>query len=390
MRVWVTIAVLVALAAPRAQADPASPHVFDWCSGVVVRPDQFLRAGSCDPVWSPQEIARGAEVVLLGDFRDVSEPVLPPFQDRCGRIESHAANARRVAALRRLREPTGLPPLEIVHYQRFELVPRTFAALPGFDARFLLETRRPWQEVLDFFQRDRSAPCLSGGCRWSDSNFGDEAGEHGTRLRDLIDASGGPGAYRRKVYYVIKSAPGQQIFFPVAALGDLRNADYRAWRVAEAKRAMAVGGYTAIALVNKFHQYGAEKGHWIGSGRVSDVASLDRVPDTLFSAAPSDYGYAAYVAGWAALARDLRAAGVPYAVEIQSPEFFARADDPSTAADEGALIREAARGASLVLLDRWRITTDASLRAATADLEAHGARVVPVKAECGYGRSAVR
>lgn len=382
------MALVVAIGAVRAAAEPAASthYEYDWCSSVVVRPDQEMRSpGSCTPVWSPEVIARGAGVVLLGDARDVSEPVIAARADSCGRVETHTANAKRIAELRRLRQPTGLPPLEIVHMHRFDLVTRSFAALPGFDARFLAETQRPWQEVLDFFQHDRTAPCLGGGCRWSDASFGNDALEQGTRLRDLIDASGGAGAYRRKVYYLTRGTPGQQLFFPVAAVADLRNPAYRAWRVAEAKRAMVVGGYDAILLNQKLWQYALPQGYWIGGGVAPDVAQMNRSGDGGLTAPPSGYGYPQYVAGWTSLARDLRAAGVPYAVDVQSPEYFARADDASTDVDEGALIREVARGASLVLLDRWRVTTDQSLRAATTDLEAHGARVVLTQTSCGYG-----
>jgi hypothetical protein len=272
---------------------------------------------------------------------------------------------------------------------RFDLVPRSFAALPGFDAGFLAETQRPWQQVLDFFQRDHTRSCFGAGCRWSDANFGNDAEEKGTRLRDLIDASGGEGAYQRKVYYVIRGAPGQQLFFPVAALADLRNPAYRSWRVAEAKRALAVGGYTAIHLNQKLFQYASPQGHWIGGG-VADVEQINRKGETPWTAPPSGYGYPQYVAGWSALARELRAAGVHYAVDLQGPELFERGDDPATPAHEGAMIREVARNARLVLLDRYAATKEATLRAAIADLETHGARVVRIQSDCGYGNGEPR
>ena len=83
--------------------------------------------------------------------------------------------------------------------------------------------------------------------------------------------------------------------------------------------------------------------------------------------------------GWHALAADLRQAGVPYGVEISiAPWVGDFYEDPRTPISENPLIREAARGARVVLLD-WRLARrGAEFASARSELEAAGARVVPM------------
>ena len=325
------------------------------CAPVWWQPIQkMVDPKTCQPDKSPEEFAAAGGVFLLGATMDVSEQHTPiPKPTRCG-AKGHARNGEFAASVRQARKP-GSPPIAFVHIHRFDLVPLTFAALPGFQASFLVWTKQPWSRVLDFFARDESPLCQGGRCRWSDFHLGNPDEHSGPRLRDLIDASGGPGAYESVVYYLARSYPGKQVHWPDAALADLRNPAYRAWRVAEARRALEIGGYDAILLNDKFAQYNRQPGHWLG-GSARSVEELNREPRTLWSAEPDGYGFTEYLAGWAALGRDLRAADVPYAVSMTAVAWSGRGlDRPTTPeVDEGALISETVRGASLLLVTQLR------------------------------------
>ena len=332
---------------------------------------------TCEPEKVSDELATAGGVFLLGSTTDVSEQRTPiPKPTRCG-PKGHARNGEFIAEVRRSRSNDS-PPIAFVHLHRFDLVPIPFAALPGFQASFLVRTKQPWSRLLDFFARDESALCQGGRCRWSDSHLGNPDPDSGPRLRDLIDASGGPGAHEGVVYYLARSKPGKQVHWPDAALADLRNPAYRAWRVAEARRALEIGGYDAIMLNEKFAQYYQPTGHWLG-GYARNVEELNRVPRTLWSADPEGYGYPEYAAGWAALGRDLRAAGVPYAVRMAVSAWWGRGfDDRATPdVDEGALVRETVRGASLLLAIKWaRPEEQRALDEIERELRARGGAMV--------------
>jgi hypothetical protein len=128
-------------------------------------------------------------------------------------------------------------------------------------------------------------------------------------------------------------------------------------------------------LNQKFPQYRKRGGHWIGSSRVRSLGAAGKIGDTFWTGRPEGYGYPEYVEGWAALGRDLRAAGVPYAVWVGVAVFRGGYDDRSTPdRDEGELIREAARGARYVIL-RNRVP-DPELARIRADLERAGVEAV--------------
>jgi len=304
----------------------------------------------------------------------------------CETPETHSDNARYVARLHALRKQRGGAPLLVVHMNRFDIVADTLAQLPGFRADFLVPTDRPWSEVMDFFARDHSPRCGSEGCRWSDAWGAREEDEKKKWLASAIDRSGGPGRHESVVYYLVRAEQVQRLFWPTAALADLRNPEYRAWRVAEAKRAMEQGGYDAISLNHKFHQFRYEP-QWIGSRTIPDVATLRaKGDDTYWTAPPRDYGYPEFVAGWAALGADLRAAGIPYEVEIPIwPWIETDADDPSTPADEGKMITEVARGARVAILDANQRRRPPRFFAYAEDLRKHGVTVVITDFSCGYG-----
>lgn len=388
LRRWLLGMALVAGAA--ASASPPEPvRQFDWCSEVVVRPDQRRRSdgSGCVIEWPDDAIAAGAGVVLLGDWGDTSEPVFVHPPSACGVRQTHADNGRYVARLRALRAKRGGSPLLVVHMHRFDLVGDTQAALPGFQADFLLSTDRPWSEVTEFFAKDGSPQCGNEGCRWSHAFGGWEDRGRGTWLRDWIDKSGGRRRHESVVYYLVRAAQVQRLFWPTAAIADLRNPAYRAWRVAEAKRAIALGGYDAVLLNQKFHQY-QEGPHWIGGPHAPNAEALRRIgDDTLWSAKPRGYGYPEYVEGYAALAADLRAAGVPYQFEMRSWPWLPReADDPATPdRDEAHMIREVALGARIALLDAGRGVDRAGFSKFADELRRAGVHVVVIRPECGFG-----
>jgi hypothetical protein len=348
-----------------------------------VRPDQARQRGDrCERKWSDEEIATGrAEVVLLGGFYDVTEPRFLHPRGLCGPPERHADIGRWVRDIRARRAANGGPRMWFVHQVRFDLVADTQAALPGFDADFLLRADRPWESVLAFFTKDRSPGCPAKGCRWSDSLYAHEGKESGPRLRDSIDKSGGPGRYRTAIYNTARPSAQENVFYPVAALADRNNPAYRAWRIAEAKRSIAAGDYDAVTLNQKFSNYLS----WmpvLGDEKARDVAEARR-SDATWTARPR-HGFAEEAAGWVALGRELRAAGVPYAItDFPSYPIFERWDDPKTPEPEWRAIREVVLGAELMLLGRGAWTPEARYEAFAAELRAAGVHVVPVDVRCG-------
>jgi hypothetical protein len=385
-RVGVAVAAFLAGAFPVACAgdpptDPVKPPAaegiaqLDRCAPVWWQAERIVDFQSCTPEATPGEIAAAGGVVLVGSAWDVSEQRTPyPPAPRCRGPHVHATQGEFIQRIRSGRRPDS-PPLAFVHLHRFELVPLTFAALPGFEASFLVRTRQPWSRVVGFFSGDTGPLCRNGGCRWSDAHLGNPEAHRGPKLRDLIDASGGPGAHERVVYYLPRSGPDKRVYWPNSAVADLRSPAYRAWRVAEARKALEIGGYDAILLNDKLGQYRRQDGHWLG-GLVHNVEELNREPRTLWSAPPDGYGYPEYVAGWAALGRDLRAAGVPYAVWMGAAAWQGRGlDDSHTAdVDEGALVRETVRGARLFLATK--APPPADLEAIERELRARGGNLV--------------
>lgn len=379
-------ACLVAATASGAPPPPPPDQSFDFCSKIAVRPDSRFEKGhsGCTPIWSDDAIAAGADAVMIGSHNDVDRvgAVEHPAPS-CGYPETHRDAARYVARLRALRAKRGGPPLRVIHMHRFDLVPDTLAAEPGFRASFLLQTDRPFREVTDFLAKDPSPRCGPEGCRWSDAYGGWEDRGRGTWLRDWILKAG--GRPESVVYYMVRPVQVEQHYWPLAAIADLRNPAYRAWRAALAKRALEVGGYDAIELNHKFHQF--HEPYWLDSPKVPTPAALRALDDdTVWTAPPRDYGFAAYAAGWSAMAADLRAAGVPYAVEVPTwPWLSQLADDPSTPnVDESKLLREAIRGARYVILERWARADVQGLDAFAAELERGGSEVMWRDMRCGF------
>ncbi|CAG0991048.1 hypothetical protein MYXO_02402 [Myxococcaceae bacterium] len=387
---WSGLASLQALVASCAVLGavlPARAATYDYCSGLVVRPDQrFVDASTCRSVYTDDEIAAGAEAVWMGDFTDVASPVIDAPVRTCFPKPSHASNAAYVKRLKDARAARGGGPLEIVHMHRFDLVPAVLMAQPPFRVSYLVGTTTPWSFVTDFFDKDTSAACLPSGCRWSDSWGGLPAKDAGVRLRDFIEREAGTGAQGRVVQYLTRP-DGTDVYWPTAAIGDLRNPAYRAWRVAEAREALRVGGYTTVDLNHKLHQYRGQ--HWIGSARFRNVQAVESSGDTAWSAPAQGYGYQEYVQALAALASELRAAGVAYSLQIGLRGWKSNSyDDPSTPANEADLIRQIMIGARVVYLDRLVDSTPAGmLEEAVAGLAQHGVRSIPIDQGCDLSRS---
>jgi hypothetical protein len=374
---------LVARAAA-AQAPPPPAQQLDWCADVVVRPDMRTRptADGCELIWRPEEAA-AAGLVMLGAHDDVSDPRLAHPGLQCTGPTSHAANGRYVAKLRSLR--AGGKPLRVVHYSRFDLVADTLAGLPGFDPDFLVKTKRPWPDVMRFIESDRSPQC-GRGCRWSDAWGAWEDRGKGTWLRDRIDARGGKGRSESAIYFIVRAAQVKDRYWPVGVLADLRNPGYRAFRVAEAKRAMEQGGYDAIGLNQKFHYF--YEPHWIASATVPDAAAMRaKGDDTWWTGPPENYDLDEYLRGWIALAADFRAADIPYAFTEALPWPWLFRPGDGRVKDPALLrgLREALLGARIVVIERK--TFDPAGRAAfVAELSARGGEPVWVDTGCGFLR----
>lgn len=364
---------------------------FDFCSAVAVRPDQNLRdAKTCTKSYSDEEIAASAQSAWVGDFTDVAHPSMPAPPRACMPNPSHAANAPYVQHLKDLKRALGGPPLWIVHMSRFDLVPAVLASQSSFRSSYLLRTTRPWSYVTGFFANDHSLACVASPCSWSDSWKAQEGHDNGTRLRDFIDRSGGTGSYQNAVYYLARP-DGGSVYYPTSALANLNDPAYRAWRVAEAKEALRVGGYDTVDLNHKIHQYLYVQ-EWLGSATYPDVAAIKARNDTAWSAPPVPFSYGEYMQGLVALSRDLRAGGVPYSFVIALRAWNSDSfdDKSTTTVNEADLLREIMTGAHVVFLDRPIAETPAGvLESAVSDLNKRGVAVVPIDSSCGLSSAPV-
>jgi hypothetical protein len=371
----------------------AAVEQLDWCAPMVVRPDQrWWSTNPCEAWWKPDTIAARADYILDG-FNVPAPQVLPPDPIACFGPQTQAGSRAYHDDLRARAALLGRS-LTIILLGRFDLIDRQIAAAPGFDADFLLDASLPWGQSMDFFGKDLTEPCVCG-CEWSPER-GPSGTPPGTRLKDLIDASGGPGSYETKVQYGIRPTSGGSAdgaprrFFGSAALSDSRNPAYRAWMIGEVQSALAAGGFDGVQLNHKLHQYAPPSlgYHW-GGPRAPDVAAYFTSNDTLWSSPPAGFGYREYVESWAVVAADLVAAGVPYSVEL-TPQMWdvgTPYDDAATTdLDEAALIRGVGYTASWVFLERGSGVTQAEYDTAKADIEAHGsAVVVEMTGGCGFG-----
>jgi len=367
----------------------------DWCAPLVYRPDaRWYRTNPCEPWWPDDEIARRADYVLDG-FLNPSNSWSTPDHATCwgsATMESSGAYHQR---LRTAAAAYGRT-LRIIYFSRLDLVDHHTAATPGFEADYLVDAGESWRNVTDFFQRDTTPPCACG-CEWNDA-LGPAFvnAPPGQRMRDLIDAVSSPGTYQTKIFYGSRVSSGGSLagaprkFFGLAAIADQTNADYRAWRIGHMQDAITVGNYDAVFLNHKFNQYLPSRPppYWGGS-LAPDVATYMTVDDLAqWSSPAADYGYSDYVTGWEAFADDLEAAGIPFAIELSPFVWRGEYDDPATSEiDEGAVLRDVARRARWVLMERFPPQfSDAQFAAVVADVEGPGvATVVPYNLSCGDG-----
>jgi len=378
-RTALAAALALAALAPAAAAEQR----LDWCAPIAVRPDQTWDGWkTCNPAWTRREIATDADYVYLSAEGIVASPKREPHPMTCWGPATWEKMREFVDEVNAMR-PEGRRPLRWLASMRFDLVFDTFAAQPGFRPEFVVRTSTPFGQVKDFFRREGKG-CPGGGCTWSDAWVG--KGEcAGQCLKDYLDAAGGPGTHERVVYYV--NTREHPVYWPSAALARLDLPAYRQWMLGEARSAISLGGATHVVLNHKLFQWhpGMKgRGHWLGGADAPDVAKLRATGDA-FSAPPDGYGYAQYVAGWHALAREMDAAAVPFAVHLgrsmfTQPRLY---DDPATPdVDEAARVREVGeKWADLVLLEIEG--NRAGGEAVAQGLRAKGREVLVVDQGCG-------
>lgn len=309
---------------------------------------------------------------------------------------------------------SGGDPPKFSIYLRPDLVDWATMQVSGFDETFLVQTS------------DRAAfdswLALTGGASWSwsyvvngkdvytsGSDLGGGARQGGVRVLDQIATLGGtPTTY---AYYMTR--PTAYPFYPDAAIADLTNSSYRAWRIALAQLLYAQSGVDYIEVSSKFGQhqantYAVDFCATPEDARQMYLGNANKCGDNLActgSGTPSacctaldtgtcqseestwtgdlegaGYGYAEYVEGLRLFVAELKAAGVPYAWNSNGGEWkpsghsagygctgaatpaacctgagtgtCPRWDDASTVADERNSLREMFDGAAFVILSR--------------------------------------
>ncbi len=339
----------------------------------------------CVRTWEADELARDADLILLGSYNDMLPNEPSSKAPQCGGPFSHDSNRGFVRALRDSPRSSVASP-RAIHMTRFELISPAHLQAEGFSADFLLKTTTPLSRIERFFEADQSSS-YRGECRFT---FRPDRGNQKLKvlMDSAIDARGATAQHERSVYYISMRHRQTKVFSPHAVLADLRNPAYRASRVDRARRAIAAGEYDPVMLNNKFDQYYARSGFWLGSAACPDVARCTNGNGNIFSAR-SD-GYAEYVEGRVSLARDLDAANVPYVVALASNPWLSKADSRATPdIDERAAIRSVLARADTVLLSASNVDRFGSIDRWAASLRQEGANVVPVDETFGYAKSSV-
>lgn len=364
----------------------------DWCAPIVVRPETrfYTFSPPCEPWWPDDEIARRADFIF-GGFQRPTTSTLPPDQSTCfgpNTMENSKAYSDRLRA----RAATYGRTLHFIYMARFDLVDRQTATTPGFDPDYLLDSRKRWRETTDFFTRDTSQACACG-CDWTTDVV---PGSNATRMRDIVDAAGGPGTYERKISYANPLGTGgtaagaPRLFAGLSLIADQTNPAYRAWRMDHIRDAMTAGGFDLIELNHKFqHFVPNDPPPWWGGSGAPNVSAYLAADITPWSSQPIAYGYREYLAGWAALADDLDAAGIPYVVNTTPFPWRPHSiyDDPATPdIDESAILRDVVQRAKFVFLQPFAQVPQAEFDSVVAQIEAGGiATVVRFDAGCGNG-----
>jgi Fibronectin type III domain len=383
---------------------------FEWCSSFAVRPDQRMLVNNypneCVPAWSVAALGDSNVRFALIGGEDVATPQFTPYPRACAGVAfpydadgdgvPFGATFRDLgaytSAVKARRTARGGPPIEFVHEHRFDLLGAPLLAQPEYARTFPLRTATPFADVLSFYADDTTLDCTGpyppGECAFHPASrlytesypyYADK------RIQDFVDARGPVNDHESVVYYMARSISSPKWHSPLAILANQTVPEYRAWRVAEAGKLRPIANVDFVELNQKFNQYLPSTPHWIGApGSIfEDVHEVNVSGDSPWTAPPIGYGLAEYLQGWRALAADLRAAGVPFAVQSTPLSFLGNLyyDDPRTPGDDTELIREATRDADLVLLSRYpQNATDAVFRDIVGDLRAalapHGGRVV--------------
>ena len=285
---------------------------------------------------------------------------------------------------------------------------------------------RSWSTFVGFFDADPmraadQARCGANGqtcdwanCRnasntfvandaWDAGHVGCNQARAGRTLSALLDHLE-PGLGEAAVYQVYsRGGSSQQLWYPVAAIADLTDPSYRAWRVAYERLVIDEHGAHGLSAQHKVHQYrksdgtGDEQlyvdmGDGIGGMDSTACAGATGTVDTLAELDAGDcdshsgparkangdtYGYSAYAHGYAALSRDRVAAGIPYLMRSASPYWWEGcttmnadftgsgcADDYDLAStpsvNENALLREIAMRSEILNIDRQGKPADGS------------------------------
>lgn len=352
----------------------------DWCARLSVRPDSRVAdSGTCLMETPKQTVAERADIMVYGDFDDVLASQNPKLEATCKGASSHEANFTFASDVRALRD--GLRrPLRVGHMMRWDLVGTRTAALPGFDPAFLVRKDAGAPTASAFFAADVSSHCTGGtACSWDFDRW--ETGSTINNLAETIEALE-PGASDDVVYYLPRHPTNSVVFGPIAALADLGNASYRAWRIGIVQQHLAAGQYDVVNLNHKFGQY-YTPGFWMGGARRTTATDYVAAKDSAWSAEPDGYGYVEYIAGWQALADDLVAAGIPYYARMEPNPWLTSADDAGSPADETALILDGFQQADIALLDLSNISGDTP-DGWEALVDNQGARVLRLDVRCGF------
>jgi hypothetical protein len=289
-------------------------------------------------------------------------------------------------------------PVVLLSY-RWDLVTWTEMQIEGFSPSFLIETNPAnYDAVQKWIATDTSKVCAdAGGCSWSDSYAGWTNGwngkDLGLRLKDQLDALGGPDAHKKYAYYMTR--PISSRLYPDAVLADMSDDAYVRWRIARVKKILAeIGQPNVIVLLNqklgqRFQGNRGQKFNAYVLARCPTVtdfvwATFDAVYDTTPDHAATNPrqtacnvpwtqggnaggrvggggGYTAdliaagvtyerYVLSLENVADELKAAGLPYAWETGGGEFQGYWDSDPTPTDEDAVLRQIALGAKFVIV----------------------------------------
>lgn len=337
-------------------------------------PPACATIGDVEPCFTYQQ--------LLGSVNTCHEPGLAAGMRGLDVAAASAATNTTIRGYAAIERPGGWP-VRIVQAIRPDLVTWPEMQLVGFQRSFLVETPAADFDAVEAF--------LGGSSAWTWSERGESASwagrDEGVRLSDQITALGGdPRAY---AYYLTR--PQVVPVYPNAAIPDLTDPAYRAWKLAHVQALLAESGADLVALEHKFAQRTQPNGggnYYVlapdncGGDTLADFlrgscagafngngTDVEKKPQGGFTAnlEAAGYGWAQYIQGLSAFAAELRAAGIRYRfasngqfLDASPANFY---DDPATVGiNENDLVRDIVYGASLVWVTDGQEALEASLR----------------------------